>query len=126
MQFDKQYENTEAWKAVTFRQPDADDIMNGAKEKFRKRSTQYRGELLIVSAPGKGEREGCTICLVELTDVRPTDKGYIWHFSNPRRVIEYPAQKSTMKGEVWDCFMYKGEIMEYPTHIKIPIKFKKK
>lgn len=118
MQYDKGYKGTEHWKAISVPQPLADSIMRGETTHFvRRRNNSYRGDVLVVSSPSSKERGGMTICLVEIYDIVKVNGGYLWKVKNPRRVIEYPCQKSTMKGDVWDCYMGMGEIMEYPTRI---------
>lgn len=106
----------------------------------RTRPISYRGELLICSAKMPvvpGRESGVTIGLVDLYDVKPVaeftpeeweltaipieerDKyinGYGWKMRNPRRVVEMP-----IKGQlgVYNLVVPKGDITEYPEHMKI-------
>ena len=123
MQYDAMYEGlTEHYKAMTFRQPLADQIASGEiTEIIRKRGTSYRGDLMIVASPLDAERGGMMVGMAELYDIRHTDEGYVYMFKNSRRLIEFPCQKSTMKGDVWDCYYTAGVVREYP-RIKLNLK----
>lgn len=120
MQYDSATPFTVTYKAVSLPQPDADNIAFGkADHLLLKYSTKYRGELLIVAKPSKKvERSGMTVGKAELVECKKVEGGYLWKFSNARRVIEMPCQKSTMRGNVWDCHYTDGEIIEYPLGVR--------
>lgn len=137
------------FRALSVKQPYAGLIASGEKKiEVRSKPTTYRGELLIcASKDGKPAEDapgyGCTLAFVDLYDCRPlstlTDeewkqtclaqeivesikakgKGYGWFMRDPRRVIEYP-----MKGQlgIFNLVYTKDVIMEYPSHLKAPIK----
>lgn len=139
----KQYdpELHDRFRALTVKQPYADDLVNGSKTiEVRSRKTSYRGDLLICSSASPvypGMQSGCTLGFVELYDIKPVSeftkedwdntripidkrknitKGYGWFMRNPRRVIEMP-----IKGQlgIYNLVYTKDVIMEYPTRIKI-------
>lgn len=120
MQYDSETSFTVHYKAVSLPQPDADRIAFGKVDhQLMKVSTKYRGELLIVSKPNKRkDRSGMMVGKADLVDCKKVEGGYLWKFSNPRRVIEMPCQKSTMRGTIWDCYYTDGEIIEYPIGVR--------
>lgn len=117
MQYDKFIPSvTERFKAITLPQPLADDVAFGKKTHVvRKKGTEYRGDIIIVSSPSpKGERSGMMVGKGMLADVRGVRGGYLYTFKDVRRLIELPCQKCQMKGEVWDCYYTRDSVMEYP------------
>lgn len=125
------------YKALTVRQPYADDIARGGKTiEVRSRYTNFRGELLICSAARRGAY-GETLCLVELYDVKaakdftaaewdatripPSEReryadGYGWMLRNVRRVVEFPVKGS--RG-FWWYVCPRGEVVEYPRAVAL-------
>ena len=117
MQYDRHYEGlTECYKAITLPQPLADDVAYGRVDHFvRKKSSPYRGKVLIVSSPlPNGERSGMIVGRATLDSVKRVEGGFLYRLSEMERIIEFPCQKCGAKGEVWDCFYTKNTIMAYP------------
>lgn len=94
-------------KALSVRQPAANRIAAGEKTiEVRTWSTNYRGDLLIVSsASPKIEPAGCALCIARLADVRPMakddeaaaccgwDPSYIsWVLTDIRRIEPFPVK----------------------------------
>lgn len=114
MQYDKPYEWTETFKAISVPQPEADNLILGdINYLIRKRNTTYKGKVLIVSNPGK-ERGGMTIGFAELVSVKKEGKIYKYFFENKEQVIEFPCQKCGAKTEIWECYYTKDTIITYP------------
>lgn len=107
---------TEHYRAITIPQPDADLISRGEKaELLRKRGTDYRGKVLIVSSPTpKGERSGMIVGQATLYEVKKTEGGFLYCLDEMERMIEFPCQKCGARGEVWDCFYTANTLMSYP------------
>lgn len=103
------------YKCLSVSQPAAYCIAAGEKTiEVRSWTTKYRGQLLICATAEKfvldGEvfPYGCTICLVDLIDVRPLEKAdcaaalmykkdwrpglYAWVLANPRRIENIPIK----------------------------------
>ena len=79
-------------KALSVRQPYANQIVNGGKKiEYRTWTTGYRGPLLICSTktpdPG-GEKYpcGCALAVVELVDIRRANGQYEWILRKPKRL----------------------------------------
>jgi hypothetical protein len=80
-------------RALTVKQPHASAILSGAKPiEFRTWTTDYRGDLLITASanPKTKGPHSCTICVVELWDVR-MGQGAEWYLRNPRAVKAVPV-----------------------------------
>lgn len=143
------------FRALTVKQPfadclitpaftDADGITFGEKSvEIRSHRIKYRGDILICSSCkglGRSERNGVTVGLIELYDVKPVadfteadwyktrvlrenwgmiKKGYGWFFRNPRPTIEMPT-----KGQMglWNAVFDKDDIITYPTAVKLDFK----
>ena len=121
------------WTALTVSQPDADYLCfpvcrrNNGEWVACKTSielpfkTNYRGDILIVSGASKYPQthpSEQTRGLVHLDSITRTDDGlYIWQFSDPRRVVEYPAKGP--RGKLWSYICPKDEITPYPRYIKV-------
>lgn len=120
----------DVYKALAVPQPDA-DLLTVATWRYgqecgsektsmvRSRSTRYRGDLLVCSTakPDIPEKSCGTTCgLVELYEVEPTSKGYIWKFRNPRRVVEMPVKAKSGYHEIK---VPKGSITEYPCAMQL-------
>lgn len=117
MQYDKNYEGvTDHYKAITLPQPDADRVARGELDHIlRKKSTPYRGEILIVSSPkGGGERNGMMVGRAILKDVKKVEGGYLYRLEEMERIIEFPCQKCGAKSDIWDCYYTKGVVTAYP------------
>ena len=123
----------EKWVALTLRQPDADYVSREVLQRSNgdwiacksglsfKFTTDYRGDILICSAPGKESSvhpTGVTCGLVELISIEEISDGeFLWTFRNPRRVIPYPARGKA--GRLWTYVCPKGEVTEYPRLVKL-------
>lgn len=127
----------EMWMALTLHQPEADYLCKPVFQRGNgewvasQRSvvmdcdTNYRGEVLICSRPGRESDvhpTGVTCGLVELYDVQPHDLPgcWEWKFRNPRRVIPFPAKTPRGKaGGLWRYVCPKGEVTEYPRLVRL-------
>lgn len=116
MQYDAKYDGVDAFKAITLRAEDADAVAKGEVDHLLLRvSSPYRGEVLLVTKPTPvGERSGMMVGRATIKEVKRVKGGFLWKFSDARRVIEFPCQKATMKGVVWDCYYTKGVVADYP------------
>lgn len=94
-------------KALTVKQPWASLIASGQKTiETRTWATNYRGDLLIVSAARpKIEPAGFAVAVVSLVDCRPMTKedetaactpvypkAHAWIFANTRKIAPFPAR----------------------------------
>lgn len=68
--------------AITLTEPWATLIAQGLKtEEYRTWRTHYRGPLAIHA----GRPTSAVLCIVDLVDITPTDRGdYAWHLTNLR------------------------------------------
>lgn len=116
MQYDKLYQGVEAFKAVTLKAEDADAVACGKTDHLvLPVSSPYRGEVLLVTRPRpEGERSGMMVGRATIKEIQRVKGGFLWKFEDARRVIEFPCQKCTMKGVVWDCYYTKGVVTDYP------------
>lgn len=73
---------------------------------YRGRSSKFRGDILICA-------EGQTIGVVELVEVVKMDRGFLWIFRDPRKVVEMPAKA---KGDIWN---YDEEVTILPRELEI-------
>ena len=147
MQYElKEYDREihDRFRALIVKQPYANRISEGQKTvELRTRKTSFRGDLVICSSlypEFEGLENGCTICLVELYDVKKvsdlTDEeikktclhpkaGYWKHakyaymLRNPRKLIEFPV-----KGQlgIWNLIYTKETIIPYPIFESVPEK----
>ncbi len=100
-------------KAISIRQPWAQDILRGKKKyEYRSWSTDYRGELLICSSANpkiEGTIPGYALCIVEITDVievtrfnhrslglcappRYGEREYAWKLENLKMIKPFPVK----------------------------------
>lgn len=116
MQYDKQYGGVAAYKAITLSVEDADNIATKHTDHLlRKVSSPYRGEVLLVTKPHpSGERSGMIVGRAIISDIKRVEGGFLWKFTDAHRMVEFPAQKCGMKGEVWDCFYTANTLVDYP------------
>ena len=133
-------EKHDKFKALTVKQPYAEDLANGVKTiELSKCRTKYRGDVLVCSSKNPKMpplMSGCALALVELYDVKPVSEftpedwnatrvpvekrasikyGYGWLFRNPRRVIEFPVN-GRPRG-LFELVYTKGVIEQYPTQV---------
>ncbi|NQU54094.1 MAG: ASCH domain-containing protein [Bacteroidetes bacterium] len=124
----------EMFKALSVKQPHADNIANGRKRiELRNQNTKHRGDVLICSSASPvidGLMSGCSLCFVELYEVKKVSEltedekkstfvstelmneyEFAWLLRDPRRVIEFPV-----KGQlgIYNLVYTKNCIMQYP------------
>lgn len=139
------------FKILTVKQPNAGNLINVYRNdgdynlayrsiEVRRKSTNYRGDVLICSSETPivyGLYNRSTIGFVELFGIKPLSEfthndwektlisedkrkyfknGFGWLFRNPRRVIEYPV--ITQLG-FSDLVYTKDDIIEYPVLVEL-------
>lgn len=145
-------ETTDMFRCLTVKQPfadalitpaytDANGVTFGEKSiELRSRPLKYRGDVLICSSRkgvGHTERNGITVGVVELYDIKPVEqftekdwmctrvsrenwqsikKGWGWLFRNPRPVVEMPVKG---KLGLWWLAAPPDSIIEYPRAVKL-------
>jgi hypothetical protein len=146
-------DNAQMYRCTVIRQPFADAFIKAVRTDaegmtFAEKSidihsypTEYRGDVLICSSSkgvGDANRDGVTIGVVELYDVRPvetfTDKEWAqtrvsrenwrkekkwfgWFYRNPRPVVELPIE--IKPGALWWMAAPPDSIIEYPRAVKL-------